>query len=632
MDILSHLSFLPLVIDYSQSTGNMSQKDEDNLRLGLQQHGRLRRIVLQAPSSSLGTWLEPMNEPFPRLWDLSLSSTSVEEMNPRFLETLQAPVLRRLSLHGISLSAGLPLPSSAITLSTLSLTRIGVSSCFPPGHLATQLQCLSHLEELSIDFTFSKSLLGSKGDLLLSPTPPVTLSTLKRLIFGGEDVYLDNLVAQINIPLLEQLTLTLLFDFTYTIVNLAEFIHRAEGFQCIVAKVIFNKDTVSITSDAGGYDQRGIGKLSLRVNCKPFDWKIDTATQVCNALKKVFSAVEMLTLELDVDGMPSDWENTLDSTGMVWHDLLLPFIGVKKLHIGSSLAIELSKALESVAGGLILELLPELQETRVQLMTDDTKKLFSRFIKTRESIGRPVHLIGPRPHFNRDPVAEVRSFSSPASSTSSLAPSPGPSTPPPLPNVAFSSPAHSPNLSYHSPPHPLVYTPSPIPQPHPLPYIPPAPLVLGVYIHPALFSPSLLYDMRSHPSRSNLRLSPAILATPASSPPLPSLALRVGDLPWVFTVWPNFRPLPGNAVVTIQDVLLTIYFHLRTAVKGTEYEAMRKSEKAEIFEAFERRVGTDPVQRGKELQRVDFLCGRFLAQGLVRSWSTDSVWDVVITR
>ncbi|KAF8489068.1 hypothetical protein F5888DRAFT_1210243 [Russula emetica] len=235
-----------------------------------------------------------------------------------------------------------------------------------------------------------------------------------------------------------------------------------------------------------------------------------------------------------------------------------------------------------------------------------------------------------RARFNPNPVAEVRSFSSPASSTSSLAPSPGPSTPPPLPNVAFSSPTHSPTRApYHSPPHPWVYTPSPIAQPHPLPFIPPAPLTPGVYIHPALAAPSLLYDMRSHPSHSNPRLSPAVLAAPASSPPLPSLALRVGNLPWMFTAYPDTRHSPGNAFVTVQDVLLAIYIHLRTAVKGDEYEAMSKSRKADIFRAFESRVGTDPVQRAKGLRRVDFLGGRFRAQGLVRAQSKDSVWDVV---
>ena len=398
MNILSHLPPLPLVIDYSQSTGTMSQKDKDNLRLGLQQHGRLRRVALRAPSESFRMWLELMNKSFPRLQDLSLSSTTVEKTTPMLPETLQAPDLRCLSLHGVSLSTGMPLLSSAIALSTLSLTHIGASSYFPPGYLVTQLKCLPHLEELSIDFAFSKSLPGSEGEPLLSPTPLVTLSALRRLTFGGEDVYLDNLVAQINIPFLEQLTLTLLFDFTYTIVNLAEFIRRAEGFQCIVTKVTFNKDTVSIDSDSGHHEQQGIGKLSLRVNCKPFDWKIDSATQVCDALKKVLSIVEVLTLDLDADGMPSDWENTLDDTGMVWHDLLLPFIGMKKLHIGSSLTLELSKALESVAGGLILELLPELQEFVVELTIDDAKKLFSRFIKTRESVSRPVHLTGAKRH------------------------------------------------------------------------------------------------------------------------------------------------------------------------------------------------------------------------------------------
>ena len=257
--------------------------------------------------------------------------------------------------------------------------------------MVTQLQGLPHLEELSIGFAIPIPLPSSEGELLPAPIPPVTLPTLRRLTFRGVDVYLDNLVAQINTPLLERLSLTLLFDLAFTLVNLTEFIHRTEGFGCLVAQVIFNKDGASI--DAGYYEQQGIGKLSLHVNCEPLDWQIDSATQVCSALGNVLSAVEELTLDLDVDGMPSDWENTLDS--MLWHELLLPFIGVKKLHIGSSLTLELSQALESVAGGLVLELLPELQELEVQLEIDDAKKAFSAFVETRESVGRPVHLLVP---------------------------------------------------------------------------------------------------------------------------------------------------------------------------------------------------------------------------------------------
>ena len=234
-----------------------------------------------------------------------------------------------------------------------------------------------------------------------------------------------------------------------------------------------------------------------------------------------------------------------------------------------------------------------------------------------------------RTSFNPDPVEEVPFIPSPASSTFSLPPSPGPSTPPPL-DPAFSSPANpSSPSSYSTFFYHHVYTPSPIPQAYALPYTPPAPLTPGVRLHPALLAPNLQYDVRSPPTHSSPHLSQVILATPASIPPLPSLGLRVGNLPWLFNVLPNIRLSPGNSYVTVQDVLLAIYYHLRTAVKSAEYEVMSKSRKAEIFREFERRVGSDPVQRGKGLRRVDFLNGRLRAEGLVRN-SKDSVWEVII--
>jgi hypothetical protein len=70
-----------------------------------------------------------------------------------------------------------------------------------------------------------------------------------------------------------------------------------------------------------------------------------------------------------VDGMPSDLESRLNS--MLWHELLLPFIVVKTLRLTSSLT--LSQALESVAEGLALEVLPELQELEVQLDRMDSE-------------------------------------------------------------------------------------------------------------------------------------------------------------------------------------------------------------------------------------------------------------------
>jgi hypothetical protein len=395
MNTLNHLPPLPLVIDFSYISGletwTLARKYGDNIRLGLQQNGRVRRVALRASSSSLRMLLEQMNKPFPRLEDLSLSFTIAEETNVTSVvlpESLQVPFLNRLSLHGI----GLPNLSSMISLSTLSLTRIQASCYFAPGHLVTQLQGLLCLEELSIGFAIPIPLPSSERELLPAPIPPVTLPALRRLTFRGVSVYLDNLVAQINTPFLDQLSLSLLFELVFTAVNLTEFIHRTKGFRCLGSRVHFSKKSTSIDY----YEHRDIGKFSLHVNvnCQPLDWQIDSATQVCSALGNVLSTVEELVLDFNVDGMPLDWENILDS--VLWHELLLPFIKVKKLCIGSLLTLELSRALESVAGGLVLELLPDLQELEIQGEIDHAKKSFSGFVETRQSVDRPVHFLAPR--------------------------------------------------------------------------------------------------------------------------------------------------------------------------------------------------------------------------------------------
>ena len=130
--------------------------------------------------------------------------------------------------------------------------------------------------------------------------------------------------------------------------------------------------------------------LFVIVNCEPLDWQIDSATQVCSALGRVLSTVEDLTVDLRDFGMPSDWERTLEDGP--WQELLLPFIGVKRLHIGSSLALELSQALTSGGGGLVL---PELQELEVSLKIDEVTNALTAFIETRESAGRHIDLLVP---------------------------------------------------------------------------------------------------------------------------------------------------------------------------------------------------------------------------------------------
>ena len=384
---------MPLVIEYGNNTTAWVQHDEENISTGLQQHGRIRRLVLQGPSPSLRTCLVELNEHFPQLEYLSITSTTKEEASLVLPGTFRAPNLRHLAFHDVGLPGQLSLSASATALVTLTLTHIPALFYFHPGHLITQLRELPYLEELSIGFAVPMPRPSSEGKLLPMPISRVTLPILKRFTFRGVVVYLENLVAQIYTPLLEQLNITLLFQLAFTLVNLTQFIPTIERLRCLSASVLFERNRASIVTSNG--DSRDGGGLTISIICMSLDWQIDATTQVCGALAQVLSSIEELTLDLEDDmeeaGIPFDRENALDGT--LWRELLLQFRGVRRLHIDSALTSELSDALTSDAAGLDLELLPDLQDLEVQLEFDHAHNAFSTFIETRECAGRLVRLL-----------------------------------------------------------------------------------------------------------------------------------------------------------------------------------------------------------------------------------------------
>src|SRR6266852_909415 len=356
--MLAHLPPLPLFIDYSSTD---PVEDNSGILHAIQQRDRIRRVVFEAPPPTLEQLIVTIDGLFPRLDALSLLSATKSEgglglMLPR---TFMAPNLRHLALHGVSLPKGLPLLISACSLVTLKLTDIQPPGYFTPEQLVTQLQHIPHLQELSISFSIPLPPPSSEGELLCAPKMPTTLPALRWLAFRGVIAYLESLVARIRAPLLERFNVTLFYELTFTLPRLFKFISETEGIRHPVAKVIFNREAVAFV--IGPHDQFIDGTFSLHISCKPFDWQIDSATQVCSALAPVVSAVEELTLECDEESLPEDWRNEVDGID-AWHGILWPFGGVKKLDIGHPLALELSRGLESDNPGLTAVLLPELQE------------------------------------------------------------------------------------------------------------------------------------------------------------------------------------------------------------------------------------------------------------------------------
>ena len=392
--MLAHLPPLPLAIDY-RCTESTTDTTEDNsgILYAIQQRDRIRRIVLQAPHPTLDQLIATIDELFPRLDELSLLSTTKSEggsglMLPR---TFTAPSLRHLALHIISLPTGLTTLTPASSLVTLKLTDIQDPGYFTPEQLLTQLQHAPHLRELSIGFFVALPSPSAEEELLREPMVSTTLPALRWLEFRGEGAYLESLVGRIRAPFLERFNVTLFYDLIFTLPHLFEFIEKTEGFRHPVANIIFNKEAVAFV--IGRRYLFDYGTFSLHISCKPFNWQIDSATQVCSALAPVLSVVEELTLECDEQSIAGNWRNDSEIDVIeTWHGILWPFGAVKKLHVGHPLALEFSWALESDNVGLIAEILPELQELQALVRTQKAKNAFAAFIDARQDAGRPVHL------------------------------------------------------------------------------------------------------------------------------------------------------------------------------------------------------------------------------------------------
>ena len=323
-----------------------------------------------------------MNENFPILERLSLSRDSFSDRLPLTIpKAFLAPNLRHLTLSDIGLPKRLRVLTSTVSLVTLTLGRIQTSSYFRPRLLVARLQSLPLLEELAITFSIPIPRPSTERELLGENGAPITLPSLKTLSFDGVGAYLESLVAQIRVPLLEQLEIWLFNQIAFVLPHLFYLINNTKVFKFSRATVSFYHDKVFVSKNHG----HGLGRIpfSLCVGCKPLDWQIDCMAQICHGIIPTLSSVEELSLVLAYQKISTEMRNgTIDST--TWHDLFRTFIGVKKLRIGNALSEELSRALQVDEVGLDPSFLPNLQSIH------ENHNLFTTFIDTRQVMGRPV--------------------------------------------------------------------------------------------------------------------------------------------------------------------------------------------------------------------------------------------------
>ena len=386
---LDHLPPLPLFVSYDEWNAKLTEQDELSIYHALRMHGRVRHIDLNLhPFMLPKVVMLSMDEHFPILEHLSLSFTSLSvaiknNLPLTFPKGFLAPNLRHLALPSIIPLRRLRVLTSTVSLITLKLSDIQTSSYFRPRLLVARLRSLPLLEELTIEFSIPIPHPGTEKELLGENGALITLPSLKTLQFHGVGAYLESLVAQVSVPLLELLKIKLFNQIALVLPHLFYLINNTNVFKLSSATVGFHDDEVCVST--GTVHNHGLERIpfSLYVMCRQLDWQIDCAAQICHALIPTLSGVEELSLVPGYQARLTEMGNIgIDSAS--WHDLLRRFIGVKELHMYRGLMEELSRALQ--ADEILLDpgFLPNLRFIRA------ADNLFTSFIDARRVVGRPV--------------------------------------------------------------------------------------------------------------------------------------------------------------------------------------------------------------------------------------------------
>ena len=364
----------------------------DNLIPALEQNDRLHIINLfNLPSSYLEKVLPVMQRPFPALTRLQLrpiGEAVTPIMNPATFLGGSAARLQTLILDGIPFPELPKLLLSASHLVYLELWRISPSGYISPEALVTGLKGLTKLESLLIEFESPQC----RPDPKTRRPPPkrrTLLPVLHDLQFKGVCEYLEDLMAQIDTPLLDDLAITFFNQLIFRTPQLTQLITRTPKFKAHdEARVYFSDVDVSVT-----LPQTIDGELELVISCNQADWQLSCMAQICGESfpRAVMAVVEHLYILEDGN---FDWQENIENRQ--WLDFFVPFTSVKNLYISSNFTPHIVLALqELVASGKREKttlLLPALQTLFLEepLPAGPIQETIGQFVVARQLAGHPV--------------------------------------------------------------------------------------------------------------------------------------------------------------------------------------------------------------------------------------------------
>ncbi len=375
-----------------------STQDMDNIFAALEHNSRVYRVQLwMITSSQLENVWAATKVPFPELEYLTLAYYDKGETAPVVPDSFlggSAPRLRGLSLIGISFPFPLlrKLLLSATHLTKLYLWDIPQSAYMSPRVMVTCLSTLTSLESLHLRFELPRPLPVQE-----SRRPPTLARTLlpalSWLEFRGISEYLEDLLAQIDAPLLDCLEITFFHQLIFDTPQLTQFISRTPKLKIPLrlpdaARIVFYESAVYVVllpRELREYDR---GVLMLKISCRELDWQLSSLAQICSSSLPLIPSLEQLYIhesEYSPLGSQDDIENGQ------WLECFRPFTAVKYLYVCREFVPQIASALERLVGERAMDVLPSLRNLFLELRPSGAvEEAIKQFVAARQPSGHPI--------------------------------------------------------------------------------------------------------------------------------------------------------------------------------------------------------------------------------------------------
>jgi hypothetical protein len=197
--------------------------------------------------------------------------------------------------------------------------------------------------------------------------------------------FIEDFVSRIDVPLLDKVDITFFNQLAFNTPQLHDFLGRIEKFKA------HSRGTVAFRDSSVKFGL-GLGPFSfeLSILCGVIGRQISSMAQLCGSTLHLPSPLKRLDIRKSQLGPLLEWQDEVESPQ--WLVLFHPFTGLEDLRIGRGLALHYALALRELAGEIVTEALPALQNLFIEGLepSGPIQEALGQFVAARQLSGLPV--------------------------------------------------------------------------------------------------------------------------------------------------------------------------------------------------------------------------------------------------